>query len=482
MRVTYEPGGMLTIVADDGVAVLPGGLPQDMIDEVWEGLDTGDGVAAVLDALGRAFGPATAALPPFAVALLQDDAVRTAVRGDLRLTVETLSGALEVTGGASDTWTVRLIEDALSVRVRPAQDAPASASELPIASGAVLAATVSAVFFETEEEDEPSRPRGDDARDSPVPDDLVNGLSGSEAQPPSETLLPEDTRLGSAAGSAPGPAATTADDLAVADTIVVHRDGAADPVPAAADEAPGVMGDTIEPLGDHDGATITFAEFAARGHVPLAAPEPVDARLPEVQPVAPGLEAHGDHDGATISVHELGHSDTASVPRDAAVWPAPPTDEVPFEGTERPEAQRLDPAPLPRFDDVPSLAASPFAPGPSRGRVRLSTGEVVELDRPVIIGRRPRSARTTGADMPHLVAVESPQNDISRNHVEISSDGETVVVTDLHTTNGTVLYRTGLLGGSADPVRLHPGEQTVVVAGDVVDIGDGVTLSFEDLP
>jgi len=83
--------------------------------------------------------------------------------------------------------------------------------------------------------------------------------------------------------------------------------------------------------------------------------------------------------------------------------------------------------------------------------------------------------------MPRLIAVESPQNDISRNHVEISSDGETVVVTDLHTTNGTLLYRTGLLGG-ADPIRLHPGENTVVTSGDVIDLGDGVTVTFEELP
>lgn len=476
MRVTYEPGGMLTIVADDGIAVLPGGLPQELIDEVWEGLDSGDGVAAVLDALGRAFGPATEALPPFAVALLQGDAVRTAVRGDLRLSVDTLGGRLEVTGGDADTWAVRLVEDALSVRVRPAQDAPASASELPIASGAVLAASVSAVFFETEEEDEPVRPGGDDARDTPVPADLVNrGADEAAAEPPSETLLPEDTRL---------PDAATTDDLAFADTVSVGHDGS-----PTADE--GVPGDVahhtlepqnitgpVEPLGDHDGATISVAQFAARGHLPEPVSEPVDARLPEAEPVAPALEAHGDHDGATISVHELGHLDPAPVPGSGNV-----TAEVPIED---PGTPHVDPAPLPRFDDVPSLPPPPppppLAAWPSRGRVRLSTGEAVDLDRPVIIGRRPRSSRTTGADMPRLVAVESPQNDISRNHVEISSDGETVVVTDLHTTNGTVLYRTGLLGSSADPVRLHPGEQTVVVSGDVVDIGDGITLSFEDLP
>jgi hypothetical protein len=51
------------------------------------------------------------------------------------------------------------------------------------------------------------------------------------------------------------------------------------------------------------------------------------------------------------------------------------------------------------------------------------------------------------------------------------------VVIDLHTTNGSTLLRTG-----SDPVRLHPGEQTVVVSGDTVDLGDGVTITFEDLP
>ena len=31
-------------------------------------------------------------------------------------------------------------------------------------------------------------------------------------------------------------------------------------------------------------------------------------------------------------------------------------------------------------------------------------------------------------------------------------------------------------------MRLHPGEPAVVVSRDVIDIGDGVTITFEDLP
>jgi hypothetical protein len=109
--------------------------------------------------------------------------------------------------------------------------------------------------------------------------------------------------------------------------------------------------------------------------------------------------------------------------------------------------------------------------------VRLSTGQVVELERPVVIGRRPRSTRASGAELPTLVAVESPEGDISRSHIEIRAEGEHVLVTDLATTNGTVLLR-----GGQEPVRLHPSEPTMVVSGDVLDLGDGVTVTFEDLP
>jgi hypothetical protein len=89
----------------------------------------------------------------------------------------------------------------------------------------------------------------------------------------------------------------------------------------------------------------------------------------------------------------------------------------------------------------------------------------------------PGFTRASGENLPHLVAVESPQQDISRSHLEVRPDADTVVVIDLHTTNGSTLLRPG-----ADPVRLHPGEQTLVLSGDVVDLGDGVTVAFEDLP
>jgi hypothetical protein len=112
----------------------------------------------------------------------------------------------------------------------------------------------------------------------------------------------------------------------------------------------------------------------------------------------------------------------------------------------------------------------------SRGRIVLSTGDEFDLDRPVIIGRRPRASRVSGAEMPHLVTVPSPLQDISRSHVEIRLEGTHVLIEDLNTTNGTTLLRPG-----DSPLRLHPNEPTLAASGDVIDLGEGITLTFLEL-
>ncbi|WP_136040921.1 MULTISPECIES: FHA domain-containing protein [unclassified Microbacterium] len=188
---------------------------------------------------------------------------------------------------------------------------------------------------------------------------------------------------------------------------------------------------TLAPIVDDDFDQLWGATVHTGGTPPVAPPAP---SAPE-----------GDHDGSTVSAAEL-----------RALRQQPP-------------------APNDAPTEVLDVAAAQGAA--SAGRIRLSTGQVAALDRTVIIGRRPRSTRASGANLPHLIAVESPQQDISRSHLEVRPEGDTVVIIDLHTTNGSTLLRPG-----ADPVRLHPGEQTLVLSGDVVDLGDGVTVAFEDLP
>ena len=252
----------------------------------------------------------------------------------------------------------------------------------------------------------------------------------SQTQDAADTLLPMATQQPSDA----------ADDERVLWGETVARPSAV--LPAALPDDGGDHDDQVGlDDGDHDGETIA-ASGRPRGLPPApvyAASAPAPAPVSAPAPPSAGIVL-GDHDGETIAVADMRAMRAAEPDR--------------YEST----------------DSVP-------ARHPARGRIRLSTGRVVELERPVIIGRRPKSTRTSGSDLPTLVAVDSPEQDISRSHVEIRAEGEHVLVTDLDTTNGTVLLR-----GGQEPVRLHPGEPTMVITGDVLDLGDGVTVAFEDLP
>ncbi|OJV76601.1 MAG: hypothetical protein BGO37_11190 [Cellulomonas sp. 73-92] len=123
---------------------------------------------------------------------------------------------------------------------------------------------------------------------------------------------------------------------------------------------------------------------------------------------------------------------------------------------------------------APAPAPAPVVAAPPRARLRLSTGLVVPLERTVLIGRAPQVGRVAAHELPRLVTVPSPSLDISRTHAEVRQEGEHVVVTDLESLNGVRVERPG-----APARRLHPGEPTVVAAGEVVDLGDGVTFTVD---
>lgn len=105
-------------------------------------------------------------------------------------------------------------------------------------------------------------------------------------------------------------------------------------------------------------------------------------------------------------------------------------------------------------------------------RVGIGSAAIV-LDTPVIVGRRPSAPRVVVGPEPRLVAVPSRTSEVSGSHVEIRQDGSAVVVTDLRSTNGTRVTIPGRL-----PVALRQGESIVVLAGTIVDIGDGNHLEI----
>jgi hypothetical protein len=113
-------------------------------------------------------------------------------------------------------------------------------------------------------------------------------------------------------------------------------------------------------------------------------------------------------------------------------------------------------------------------PRPVLGCLRLSTGDEVTLDRSVLMGRRPVEGRLVDGERPHLVKVASPNNDISRSHLEIRLDGWHVLITDLHSTNGTVITLPG-----REPERLRPDQPAMIEPGSVVVLADEVSFTYE---
>jgi len=107
-------------------------------------------------------------------------------------------------------------------------------------------------------------------------------------------------------------------------------------------------------------------------------------------------------------------------------------------------------------------------PGPGRHRFRLATGEDLTLDKVYRIGRSPRPRRSQAGEVVELVEVASATAIVSASHLEIRQDGDAVVVTDLGSTNGTLVRFS--LGRTQ---RLRSGASLTVLPGTTVDIGDG---------
>jgi hypothetical protein len=90
------------------------------------------------------------------------------------------------------------------------------------------------------------------------------------------------------------------------------------------------------------------------------------------------------------------------------------------------------------------------------------------LDHPCVFGRDPRPPRIVRGVGPRLIAVRSPNREVSETHVEVRQLGSSVIVTDLRSTNGSAIQ---VPGNAAR--KLRQGESVVVSAGTLVDIGDG---------
>jgi len=169
------------------------------------------------------------------------------------------------------------------------------------------------------------------------------------------------------------------------------------------------------------------------------------------------------------------------LPPDPALAPTPSAPPVPIPVPPPPGGPVMEP------DDsadtlpgglAPSHLAREEEPAPpatrSVARLIFSSGETVEVDRPIVVGRSPE-ARRYGDGEARLVTVPSPHQEISSTHLEIrpgaGADHGSAVATDLGSTNGSVVVQPGLPAED-----LQPGIAVALVPGAIIDLGEGVTI------
>ena len=268
--------------------------------------------------------------------------------------------------------------------------------------------------------------------------------------------------------------------------------------------------------GDHDGQTINSlpddlsqelrAELLNQGLGPLEpsqsaevveSPESaaVDAAMVEfVQPSggepATAELGRGDHDGQTIN--GLPEDLVGELVSLVGTGPTSPASPVSASSPSEPDAIRIVlSAVCPQGHPNPTnytvcrvCGAELNRPAksvacPPLGRVVTSGGESIELNRPLLVGRNPVADDISSvAEVPlRPLTVASPNQLVSRNHILIDLDAWSVLAQDLGNCNGTVLNRQ-----NEAPVRLSSANPVLLRSGDVLDLGDGQTLAFENLP
>ena len=268
--------------------------------------------------------------------------------------------------------------------------------------------------------------------------------------------------------------------------------------------------------GDHDGQTINSlpedlsqelrAELLNQGLGPLEPSQSaevvespgsaaVDAAMVELVQPSVGEPAtaelgRGDHDGQTIN--GLPEDLVGELVSLVGTGPSSPASPVSASSPSEPDAIRIVlSAVCPQGHPNPTnytvcrvCGAELNRPAksvacPPLGRVVTSGGESIELNRPLLVGRNPVADDITSvAEVPlRPLTVASPNQLVSRNHILIDLDAWSVLAQDLGNCNGTVLNRQ-----NEAPVRLSSATPVLLRSGDVLDLGDGQTLAFENLP
>lgn len=499
MTSGFLPGDGVGVVAPGALVLLERAV-GDVVPSLLAELDNDGGIDGVLEVLA---GAGLRAIGTFAVTMEEGEALRVIVRGDAWVRITEAGESATFDGAGLRTWNEQLVSgweqvtlglgsrvDAPSLfeldrgvvpsagLVRPNVELPASTAsdvapragadettaEVVVAHGQEPAAD-GPVVAERPVEDVGPKPAPVAAEDGrPAPPDKPEQVEPGSAQPvpvdPAQTMTLDD------------PGAT------LAPPVIVSVPPAADPPGNDYDDIFGrtvvrsVEGAAVQPVddaqpsttpastaaGDHDGHTITLAQLREMQQAE-AAETPHAARL-------------GDHDGMTTSVAELrklqGEVTRAPAPGASSAVGVMVQALVCASGHANPTHASACGRCGAALASQPTIVARPVL-----GRLVLSTGEVVELDRSSIIGRNPKIEGRLVGELPKIVRLESFKG-LSRSHAMVRLEGWQVLVVDLGSANHTTVTLPG-----RPPQRLHPDEPVLLAHGASIDFGGEVTATYE---
>lgn len=415
---SYRPGTWFGVFGSATTLLLPGS-EKSRVAALWARIDDGAGFDAVLDELLKS---GLGTLPGFVLVSGDEGPTKVLVRGGVLVTGTAGGEPVRIDGSEALTWVERTLDDVESLRIvvddLPSADAaepdssePEPATDLPIIGGLVRVSCV----------DQPAV-RAEMAEAAEVAEVAVLPVVPEAAEESSPLEAESDT----AQVDAP-------DGVEPLDIPIDPPDVWARPAPVL-----DVMSPPAPPVGPPAGPPSGPPVGLPPG-LPTPPPIPLGDPATEAMPTPPPVDSveYSDHDGMTRT------------------------------GRSEEEFSRELPG-IPGQQQAPGVVA-PVA------RLEISNGESIEVDRVVLIGRAPEARRFSSTEQPRLVKVPSPLHEISSTHVEVrpgsGADHGSAVVTDMGSTNGTVIEQPGL-----GPENLRPGIAVQLIPGATINLGDGVSI------
>jgi len=359
-------------------------------------------------------------------------ALRVILRGHVAVSVESPAGSESLSGSGVSTWSERDIDGASRVSVAVAGAVAVDGiGLLPLVSGSAYVAGLELLRAD-DATPEPSAPvvaaEPVPAPEPATPEPAPVPTPRPVIAPPPPAPVPTPP-----ASAPPEPVSASAEFTEI--TQVAGDDGdesaAQEPEPAAVVEREAAADDENAERADEAEADAAPDAGAEPAPVVVVDPEDKTVVMPSRRKRPP---LSGDHDGQTVLTSDIAE---LRARRAKSTQPPPP-------------------------------------PAPTVALV-LANGARELLTQPILVGRAPSVSQVSGGQMPRLVTVGGTDQDISRTHVRFALEGGTVVVTDLHSRNGTTIAMPG-----KDPQQLRAGEPTSVITGTIVDLGSGVTFTVDE--